>query len=83
MINMQWTANVINDSEEKESFEAYVQNNQRLLKRLQEIIEEKEVSINNKETSLESYREAGWSYMQAHINGQKTAYATIKQLTTI
>lgn len=81
MTHMHWTANVQNNQEEKESFEAYLQNNQRLLKRLREILEEKENALTRKEFSLSSYKDTGWSHEQAHINGLKAAYAEIKLLT--
>lgn len=81
MTHMLWTTNVINNPEEKESFETYLQNNQRLLKRLNEIIEDKENAIDRSETQISSYDNPAWIYKQAHINGRKAALAEIKQLT--
>lgn len=80
-MNSHWTANVINDQEEKESFESYLENNQRLLNRLREIIEEKENALDRSEVQLSAYDSVSWAYKQAHVNGRKAALAEIKQLT--
>lgn len=81
MVHMHWTANVINDQEEKESFETYLQNNQRILKRLGEIIDEKQALMTRNENKLESYKDVDWSFIQAHLNGRRAALDEIKQLT--
>ena len=83
MIPMQWTANVANDKEKKESFEAYLQNNQRLLNRLLEILQEKEKSLEANDLYLAAYDTPSWAYKQAHINGRRAVLNEIKQLITI
>lgn len=83
MVPMHWTANVINNPEEKQSFETYLTNNERLLKRLAEIISEKQIPLLAKEFSLSSYKDAGWAYEQAHINGRMAALEEIKQLCNL
>lgn len=84
MISTQWTADVINDKEKKESFEEYLKNNQRLLIRLNEIITEKEQTVLNQEAKVSYYRDnASWAYEQAHYNGLMAAYKEIKQLINL
>lgn len=83
MIPMQWTANVANDPSAKQSFEDYLSNNQRLLLRLKEIIEDKEKSTDDKDFSLSSFDNPSWAYKQAHINGRRAVLNEIKQLITI
>lgn len=82
-MNIQWIANVINNEEEKESFETYVKNNQRLLKRLNEIISQKQMLLMAKEFNINSYETPSWSHVQAHINGRMEALEEIRQLTDL
>jgi hypothetical protein len=78
-----WTANVVNNFEEKTSFEEYLRNNTRLLTRLKQIIEDKENALDKIDYSLSSYDNSNWSHKQAHINGRRAELVAFKQLLTL
>lgn len=78
-----WTSNISNSPIEKKEFTEYLYNNQRLLNRLRDILQEKEDGLERIESSLSSYQESSWAYKQAHINGRKAVLQEIKQLLTI
>lgn len=83
MTHMLWTTDVINNPDEKDSFESYIKNNQRLLDRLKEIISQKQMTLMAKEFNINSYETPSWPCVQAHINGRMEAFEEIKQLTDL
>jgi hypothetical protein len=74
-----WTKH-LREPTQRESFEAVLRNSTQVLSRLQQIITEKEDSLSSTEASLETYKDAGWPYLQAHINGRKAELRELKAL---
>lgn len=73
-----WTKHLKDDA--RKDFEALLRNSVTLLSRLTQIINEKEQTLTKEELSLESYRDASWPYLQAHINGRKAELKELREL---
>jgi hypothetical protein len=74
-----WTKH-LREPTQRENFEAVLRNSTLALTRLHQIITEKEESLSSTEASLETYKDAGWPYLQAHINGRKAELKELKAL---
>jgi hypothetical protein len=83
MLPIQWTSDIQNDPKAKKALEEAIYTSTTVLKRLKEIIEEKLKALDHKEYASSSYREAGWSHEQAHINGQRATLTELNRLLTI
>lgn len=83
MIPIQWTSNVLNDPKAKKDFEEYLRNSNRILERLREILNEKEISINKYSISPSSFKSNNWAYEQAYLNGRLAEINELKQLLTL
>lgn len=81
-MHIQWTAHLANSPQSKETFIKDIQNSEKVLKRLDQIINEKLKEIDRIEFNVNSYKEAGWSHLQSHLNGKKAFANEIKQLLT-
>lgn len=81
-LQVAWTKHLPHGSKEKETFEKSVRNAAHVLERLRDVIEEYEIEIYQKESSESDYGE-GWQFLQAHRNGKKEAFKTIKRLVEI
>lgn len=66
----------------KKDYEDTIRNSRVMIDRVLEILEAKIESVDNTETSSESYTE-GWAYRQAFINGQKQVLKELTKLFTI
>jgi hypothetical protein len=71
-MDLNWTRH-LKDPAEVDRFQNEILRSKDVLKRLQEIIQEKHDSIENVELSLEAYNNPNWAYRQAHVNGYKSA----------
>ena len=73
-----WTKHL--KGKEKEDFESLLRNSTRVLSRFRDLITEREADITRQETSLETYKDTGWPYLQAHLNGRKAELQELKKL---
>lgn len=78
-LSVLWTKH-LQEPKAKEDFEALLRNSTTIAQRLRQLIEEFETECQSKETSLSEYDTPSWSYKQAHMNGQRSAYTRIKNL---
>lgn len=83
LIPVQWTANIANDTKAKDAFTELLLNSSKILERLKEIVEEKEASITKWETTISSYKEEGWPFVQSHMNGRRAELLELKKLLNI
>lgn len=74
-----WTKN-LKDQKEKEEFVTVLKHSPRVLRRLNEIIDESMQELVAKEESEDSFDIPNWHLYQANILGQRKAYKKIKQL---
>jgi hypothetical protein len=74
-----WTKH-IKEPEKREDFEKLLRNSTTVLSRLQDILQEKEASLTSAEQSPETYRAAGYPYLQAHMNGRRAELREIQAL---
>jgi len=82
MITRLWTAH-LKDPSEIERFERSLQGSRIILDRLLAMLDEKELSMENVEHSLEAYDNANWPYRQAHINGYKSCLKRLKKIINL
>jgi hypothetical protein len=73
-----WTKH-IKDPEAKEQFIQSLQNNKVLGLRLLDMIDEWIRELDTSEISMGIYDSPSWSHKQAHINGAKNAFASVKK----
>lgn len=73
-----WTKHL--KQEKREDFEKLLRNSSIVLSRLKEILLEKEASLTTQEMSTECYKDSGWPYLQAHLNGRKAEIKELKAL---
>ena len=78
-----WTQNLANSSEQKRDFEEMLRKSTPILERLKQLIEEKEAAFNRTEFNPSEYEAAGWPFKQAYLNGRRAELASIKTLLTI
>lgn len=81
-MDIRWTSHLA-DQAEKERFANYVWTNKPVLKRLKELLEEKETAIDNDERSISSYENQNWAYRQAHRNGSREMIRFLKTLVDL
>lgn len=77
-----WTSH-LKDPIEKEQFEASYHSSERVLKRLNELLEDKLAEIERSSEGLKQYQTPNWGYETAHKNGMASAYKAVKELVTI
>lgn len=65
-----WTKH-LTDPEEKSRFTAQVENSRPVLRRLQQILAEKELTLDRVEMNIGVYNTDNWAYRQAHKNGNR------------
>ncbi len=76
-----WIKNLDSDKA-KEDFESLLRNSSRTLRRLKDLCDEYESSIDNGQLSVKLFEEYNWALRQAYMNGQKQAYRKVKDLVT-
>lgn len=74
-----WTKS-ISDPKKKVEMEAIIRNSVVALSRLYDLIEEKEITINNQEVSPLDFDSPSWSHKTAFRLGQKAALKEIRSL---
>lgn len=79
-MDRRWTSK-FNNLDEQERFASYLKNSAGVLERLNEIIAEIEVKLDDREVSLEAYENPSWAYKQADNNGYRRALRDILRLT--
>jgi hypothetical protein len=57
-----------------------LRNNGGVLKRLKQIVTQKENATLKKEASEDSFKEPNWTYHQAYLMGQRSVYNDLKKL---
>lgn len=77
-----WTSH-LNDSEDKERFERTVLGSKSVLRRIDEICQERLKAIDSIETGVEKYKQPGWDAIQAHYNGEKASIKFIRNLINL
>lgn len=78
-LSTSWTRH-IQDQDRREDFEKVLRNNSLLFKRLNEIAQEWEASLNSEETSKDQYQSPAWACLQAHRNGSRETIKKLKDL---
>jgi len=76
-----WTQGL--DQEDKERFERVILGAKSVLRRLDEIIDQRLKAIDSLETGIEKYTQPGWDAIQAHYNGEKASIKYIKNLINL
>jgi len=74
-----WTRH-ISDPKEKEAFEQSILGSKRVLERLMELMDERELSIDVSERGLKQFDNPNWAYKQAFNNGFKSCLGIVKTL---
>jgi hypothetical protein len=74
-----WLRHLPNELERAE-FEKTLRHSRSVFTRLQDILVERMESIDRVEASPESYKEAGWAYQQAHLNGKRSELQALLNL---
>ena len=77
-----WTANLQNNPEAKKDFEETLVHSTQVLKRLKDILEEREAGLDKIDYSLSTFDNPSWSHKQANILGRRAELEWIKQLLT-
>lgn len=77
-----WTQH-IKDPEAKQRFANRILSCKDVFERLEDIILEKEQSLDRSEMNIESYDKPNWAYKQAHKNGLRAAFGTVKELINL
>ena len=72
-----WTKN-LKTNEERENFHNQVLSAKPVLDRLNQLLKEKEESLERSERSLTAYETPNWAYTQAHKNGYYSALQYLK-----
>jgi hypothetical protein len=74
-----WTRNLISD-EDKHLFERKFQGAREVLDRLNELVAEREHSMDVSERGLKQFENPNWAYRQAFNNGLRSAFTIVKTL---
>lgn len=77
-----WTKN-LDTQEERDDFEREVLQSKRVVKRIYEIMEEREKLVDRTELSLNTYDKPNWDYRQAHNNGFRACLQYMKELLNL
>ena len=77
-----WTKH-LKTQEEKEQFQKLLLGNKQILKVLKKILDEKDLSLERSENTLESYNTPSWAFKQAHKNGYRSCLEAIKDLINL
>lgn len=76
-----WTRN-LKSSEDIHNFEDALKAAKPVLERLQQLIDQSIVEVDNQELSSKAYDTPNWSHKQAHLNGFKSALKLVSKLIT-
>lgn len=77
-----WTSHLKTD-EEKDRFRNAVIGSKLVLKRLEEIITQREQEMESRELDVAIYDRPNWDYRNAHYNGTKAALKAIKTIINL
>ena len=77
-----WTHH-LKDEAEKLQFEKSLRSSRWILDRLNEILEEMDVSLDHQEISPKAYDNPNWAYKQAHLNGFRQCLVKISKLINL
>lgn len=77
-----WTQH-LSDPQSKTEFQNDIKGAKRVLERLHQMIEEDENALEKSENDQRVYSSPNWSHLQAHRNGNRQTYATIKNLINL
>lgn len=75
-----WVKHLPPGTEEARKFEEAVRSSTLVLGRLQEILKEDLASLDRSELTEEQYKDANWSHLQAHRNGDRARLRKILNL---
>ena len=81
MILSDWFVNVKDPDEKRQIIE--ILQNEFLRTNFLAIIDRLEASLDRQELGITAYDSPSWSHRQAHINGNREAYARIRALFTL
>src|SRR5215831_13560135 len=79
---VQWTKH-LQDPVEKENFTAQIKNASTVLRRLKDLLDDKEKEIDDSETSFTAYNVPNWDYIQAHKNGYRSCLRHLRELVDL
>lgn len=80
MLPIIWTAHLQNNPDAKADLEKAIRNSTAALSRLNEILKEKEDSLDRRELSITTYGSPSYPFEQAHQNGRRACLREIKDL---
>jgi hypothetical protein len=78
----QWTQNLVSP-DEKERFKNYLLSVRPIIDRQNEILQQWDDELTNKETSEDQYNSPSWAMLQADRNGYRRALRKVKQLNLL
>lgn len=81
-MDRRWTSHIL-DPEEKKKFTSYLLSSRTALDRLEEILIQIELEIEDKELDESRYAEACWSHHSADITGQRRMLRKILRLINL
>lgn len=80
-INTAWYEGL--DEKEKKETESLIKASSLLLRRLDQVLDNQQKNLDRVENNLDVYSSPSWAYKQAHLNGTRQAYQTMKALLRI
>ena len=79
---VEWTKH-LQEPQDKENFKNEVFGAKRVLERLVQILQEKELDLDRSETSILTYNTPNWAERQAHKNGNRESLSWLKKLVDL
>jgi hypothetical protein len=74
-----WTKH-LKSAKEKEDFESLLRNSTQVLRRLKQILEEKEKDITSSQLKIEDYDSPSWAFKEAHRHGRQAELKSLRDL---
>jgi hypothetical protein len=74
-----WTKH-LKSAKEKEDFESLLRNSTQVLRRLKQVLEEKEADLAASQMKLEDYDSPSWAYKEAHRHGRQAELKFLKEI---